>query len=97
MEVFLMARQSAVVTITSPAQAEQMLSTDYLRVVPRPKSRGKDAKRMRLLRRARLVEGWLSLDLWLSPEDVAAVKAVKRSGESYSALLVRLVKEQGLL
>lgn len=97
MEVFLMARQSAVVTITSPAQAEQMLSTDYLRVVPRPKARGKDAKRMRLLRRARLVEGWLSLDLWLSPEDVDAVKAVKRSGESYSALLVRLVEERGLL
>lgn len=97
MEVFLMARQSTVVTITSPVQAEQMLSTDYLRVVPRAKARGKDAKRMRLLRRARLVEGWVSLDLWLSPDDVEAVKAVKRSGETYAALLVRLVKERSLL
>lgn len=97
MKEFLLTRQSQVVTITSPVQAEQMLATDYLRVMPRSKARGKDAKRMRLLRRARLADGWLSLDLWLSPEDVVAIKAVKRSGESYSALLVRLVRERGLL
>lgn len=97
MEVFLMTRQCYVQTITSPVQAEQMLAGDYVRVVPKPKARGADAKRMRLLRRQRQAEGWLSLDLWLSPEDVAAVTAVKRSGESYAALLVRLVKERGLL
>lgn len=97
MKEFLMARQSQVVTITSPVQAEQMLATDYLRVVPRPKARGKDAKRMRLLRRQRQAEGWLSIDLWLAPELVILVTAIKRSGESYSELLVRLVKERGLI
>ncbi|WP_141234427.1 hypothetical protein [Pseudomonas sp. Irchel s3b6] len=97
MKAFLMARESQVQTILSPADAEQMLATDYLRVVPRPKARGKDAKRMRLLRRQRQAEGWLSLDLWLSPDEVAAVTAIKRPGETYAELLVRLVKERGLL
>lgn len=97
MKAFLLARQSQVVTVLSPTDAEKMLATDYLRVVPRTKAHGKDAKRMRALRRARRVEGWLSLNLWLSPGDVAAVTAAKRRGESYSALLVRLVKERGLL
>ncbi|MFJ3367608.1 hypothetical protein [Pseudomonas sp. NPDC086251] len=97
MKAFLLARQSQVVTVLSPDDAEKMLASDYLRVMPRIKARGKDAKRMRNLRRARRVEGWLSLNLWLSPGDVAAVKAIKRPGESYAELLVRLVKERGLL
>lgn len=97
MKAFLLARQSQVVTVLSPTDAEQMLATDYLRVMPRLKSHGKDAMRMRSLRRARRIEGWLSLNLWLSPEDVAAVTAIKRPGETYAELLVRLVKERGLL
>lgn len=97
MKEFLLARQSQVVSVLSPGDAERMLATDYLQVVPRLKARGKDAKRMRSLRRTRQAEGWLSLDLWLSPEDVAAVKAVKRPGETYAQLFVRLVIERGLL
>ena len=97
MKAFLLARQSQVVTVLSPTDAEQMLATDYLRVMPRLKAQGKDAKRARSMRRARRSEGWLSLNLWLSPEDVAAVRAIKRPGETYVALLMRLVKERSLM
>ena len=52
------------VSVLSSADAERMLSTDYLRVMPRLKARGKDAKRMRLMRRERLAAGWLSVKFW---------------------------------
>jgi hypothetical protein len=97
MKEFLLARQSAVVSVLSSADAERMLSTDYLRVMPRLKARGKDAKRMRLMRRARLAAGWLSVKFWLSPDEVTLVRAAKRPGETYARLLVRLINERGLL
>lgn len=97
MKEFLMARESQVQTILSPADAERMLATDYLRVVPRSKVCGGNAKRMRLLRRARRAEGWLVLDFWLAPDQAIAVKAALQPGETYAELLIRLVRKQSVL
>ncbi|WP_104960906.1 hypothetical protein [Pseudomonas sp. XWY-1] len=97
MKEFLLARQSQVVSVLSPDDAERMLTSgDYLTVAPRLKPHG-NAKRMRLMRRERLAAGWLSVKFWLSPDEAALVKAAKRSGETYVQLLVRLINERGLL
>ncbi|MFG0320996.1 hypothetical protein ACF8EF_01430 [Pseudomonas sp. zjy_15] len=96
MKEILLVRQSQVLTVLNPTDAERMLATDYLRVMPRLKPRG-NAKRMRLMRRARLAAGWLSVKFWLSPDEAALVKAAKRHGETYAQLLVRLINERGLL
>jgi hypothetical protein len=81
--------------ISSPEEVERLLSMGWLLAMPKPRT--KDAKRMRSQRQQRRLAGWLSVYFWLSPEQVAAVRAIKRRGESYSALLVRLVKERSLL
>ena len=94
MKTYQLARESQVVTVLSPADAERMLATDYLRVMPRPKARGKDAKRMRSLRQRRWAAGWAHADLWIPPEVAAAISAIRLPRESYSALFTRLVKEQ---
>lgn len=93
MKTYQLARESQVVTVLSLADAERMLATDYLRVMPRPKARGKDAKRMRSLRQHRLAAGWVHADLWIPPEVAAAILAVRLPRESYLALFIRLVNE----
>lgn len=96
MKTYRLVRQSAVQTILSPDDAERMLSTgDWLIATPKPKTRM--AARMRLLRNRRTAEGWVSLNFWLDAEDHAAVRAALRPGETYSELLVRLVRKQSLL
>lgn len=82
-------------TIGNPVEIERLLAQGWVLAAPKPKTA--TAKRMRSLRARRRAEGWLSLYLWLPPGDVAAVTAVKRPGESYVALLVRLAKERSLL
>jgi len=79
-------------SITSPEEVDRLLSGDWL--LAKPKARTKSASRMRSLRAQRRAAGWLSLYLWLSPEQVAAVKAALREGEDYAGLLVRLIAEQ---
>ncbi|KAL0630440.1 hypothetical protein Q9L58_010712 [Maublancomyces gigas] len=66
-------------TIDNPVEQERLLAQGWLIGTPKPKT--KDAKRMRLSRAQRRAEGWMSLLLWLSPEDVAAVKAALKTGE----------------
>lgn len=82
-------------TISNPVEIERLLAQGWL--IGAAKPRTVMAKRMRSLRQQRRLAGWLSMYLWLSPEDVAAVAAIKRPGESYAALLVRLAKERSLL
>lgn len=81
--------------ITDPKEVERLLSQGYLLAAPKPRT--KDAKRMRSLRARRQADAWLSLKLWLSPEQVAAVRAIKRPKETYAELFIRLVRERGLL
>jgi len=94
MKAILLARQSQVLTVTSPADAERYLATDYLRVIPRSQGRGKNAKRMRSLRQQRRADGWLVLDFWLPPDQAIAVKAALLPNETYAELLIRLVRKQ---
>ncbi|MFG0527357.1 hypothetical protein [Pseudomonas sp. yb_5] len=82
-------------TISDPLEVERLLAMGWLLASAKPKT--KDAKRMRCQRQQRRLAGWLSLYFWLSPEEVAAVTAVKHPGESYAALLVRLARERSLL
>jgi hypothetical protein len=63
-------------------------------LIAAPKARTKKAAEMRALRRARRAEGWSSFTLWVAPEQLAAIKAALRPGESYVELLVRLIEEQ---
>lgn len=81
--------------ISSPEEVERLLNQGWL--IAKPKAKTRDAKSMRLLRARRRDAGWLSLLLWLPPEEVSAVKAAKRAGETYAELLVRLVKQLSLL
>lgn len=80
-------------TIDNPVEVERLLQQGWLLAQAKPRT--KDAARMRTTRRSRRAEGWQVLSLWLSPDDAAAVRAARRDGESYAALLVRLVEEQG--
>lgn len=91
----LLVHPSQARTISSPVEQERLLAQGW--VLAAPKAKTKDAKRMRSQRQQRRLAGWLSIYFWLSPEEVAAVTAIKRQGESYAALLVRLTKERSLL
>lgn len=82
-------------TISSPEEVERLLSMGWVLAAPKPRT--KDAKRMRTQRQQRRAAGWLSLYFWLTPEDVTAVTSVRRRGESYAALLVRLATERSLM
>ncbi|WP_042955505.1 hypothetical protein [Pseudomonas sp. G5(2012)] len=91
----LLVHPSQARTISDPMEQERLLGMGWVLAAPKPRT--KDAKRMRSLRQQRRRAGWLSVYLWLSPEQVSAVRALKRSGESYAALLVRLAQERSLL
>ncbi|SDO19779.1 hypothetical protein SAMN04489798_2297 [Pseudomonas arsenicoxydans] len=91
----LLVHASQARTIDNPCEVERLLGQGWLLAKPKPKT--KMAARMRLLRNRRTVEGWVPLSFWLSPGDVAAVKAALRSNESYAELLIRLVRKQSLL
>lgn len=91
----LLVHPSQARTIDSPLEVERLLALGWLLAAPKPKT--KMAKSMRSLRQQRRLAGWQSLYLWLSPEQVAAVDAVKRDGETYVALLIRLLTERSLL
>ena len=82
-------------TISNPVEVERLLAQGWLIGTPKPKTAM--AKRMRSLRQQRRLAGWQSLYLWLSPEQVSAVDASKRQGETYVALLIRLITERSLL
>lgn len=81
-------------TIDNPAEAERLLAMGWVLAKPRPKT--KMASRMRAMRRARRAEGWAGLTIWLEAQELAAVRAAKHPGETYSQLLMRLVNKQGL-
>jgi hypothetical protein len=91
----LLVHPSQARSISNPVEIERLLAMGWLIGAPKPKT--VMAKRMRSLRARRRAEGWMSLYLWLAPVDVAAITAIKRPGESYAALLVRLVNERSLL
>lgn len=81
--------------ISSSAEQERLAALDWLFAYGKPKS--KAAKRMRALRRKRQAEGWVNLPMWFPPEQLAALKAAKRQGESYSELVMRLLEQHSLL
>lgn len=91
----LLVHPSQARTISNPVEIERLFTQGWVLAAPKPKT--KMARRMRSLRQQRRLAGWLSVYLWLSPEQVATVRALKRPGESYAALLVRLVNERSLL
>lgn len=95
MQPKLMVHGSHARTISSPEEVERLLAMGWVLAAPRPKT--KTAKSMRSLRARRRAAGWLSLLLWLPPDQAVAVAAAKRQGESYADLLARLVREQSLL
>lgn len=95
MRAKMMVHGSQARCISSPQEVERLLGLGWLLAMPKPRT--KDAKRMRNQRQQRRLAGWLSVYFWLSPEEVAAVRAIKRPGESYAALLVRLTRERSLL
>lgn len=90
----LLAHPSHCRTIDSPAEIERLLAMGWVLAAPKPKT--KMAKRMRTLRERRGAEGWVNLTLWFEAQDLAAVRAARLPGETYSQLLVRLVNKQGL-
>jgi hypothetical protein len=95
MKAYRLVRQSQVLTVLSSADAERMLDTgDYVMAAAKPKARGKDAKRMRGIRQRRRLAGWIHADLWIPPEVVGAISAVKLQKESYLKLFIRLVKKE---
>lgn len=91
----LLVHQSQARTITNPVEVERLLAQGWLLAKSRPKT--KDAKRVRTLRAQRRADGWVSLWLWFSPDQVAAIKAAKRPKETWAGLLLRLVAERSLL
>lgn len=92
MKTKMLVRTSQARCVDSPAEQERLLATgDWLIASPKPRS--KLAAYMRNRRAERRAAGWLQLDLWLTPAEAEAVKAAKLPGESYEALLVRLVNE----
>lgn len=94
----LLVRKTQARCVDSPTQLEEMLgSGDWLLASPPPKARGKDARRMRNLRRDRRLAGWQSLYLWLTPEQAAVVEAAKWDNETFVELLIRLITERSLL
>lgn len=95
MKAKLLVHGSYARSITSPVEVARLLSQGWLLAMPKPRT--KSAARMRMLREQRRSAGWLSLYLWLSPDEVEAITAVKRRGESYADLLMRLVNKQSLL
>jgi hypothetical protein len=96
MKTYRLVRQSAVMMVMSPCDAERMLATgDWLIATSKPKTRM--AARMRALNNRRRAEGWTTRTLWFSPADLAAVKAALLHGETYVELFLRLVKKDSLL
>jgi len=81
--------------IDSPVEQERLLALDW--VIASPKPRTKDARRMRTKREQMRAAGWASLTLWVSPEQRAAIKGALHPGESYAALLLRLIEQRSLL
>lgn len=81
--------------ISSPAEVERLLSQGWVLAAPKPRTRM--AKRMRDLRAQRRAAGWVNLTLWVDPEQVAAISAARRPGETVVSLIMRLIKKQGLL
>lgn len=80
--------------IDSPMEQERLAAIGWL--IAQVKPRTKMAARMRTLRERRRAEGWVNLTLWFEAQDLAAVRAARLPGETYSQLLVRLVNKQSL-
>lgn len=96
MKTYRLVRQSQVMTVLSPDDAERMLATgDWLIAAPKPRS--KTAARMRKLNNCRRAEGWTTRTLWFSPENLAAIKAALLPGETYAELFMRLVRKNSLM
>ena len=76
--------------ISSREEVERLLAMGWL--LAKPKPRTKRAAELRAERARRRAEGWLSMLIWLSPEDAALVKSLKRPDEDYAAMLVRLAR-----
>lgn len=91
----LLVHPSMARTIDNPAEVERLLAAGWVLAKPKPKTRM--ASRMRTLRSRRREEGWVNLTLWFMAQDLAAVRAARLPGETYSELVVRLVRKQGLL
>lgn len=91
----LLVHPSQARTISNPVEQERLLSQGW--VIAAPKPRTAMAKRMRSLRARRRAAGWVNLNIWLDAEDLAAVTATQRPGETVAAMIIRLVKKQSLL
>lgn len=81
--------------ISSPAEQERLAAQGYYFALVPSVNRAKraDAANKRTEREAMRAAGYKQLQLWLSPEDVAVVAAVKHKGESYAACLARLARQ----
>ena len=96
MKTYRLVRQSAVLTVLSPDDAERQLATgDWRMAMPRPRS--KTAKTMRELNNRRRAAGWTTRTLWFSPEQLAALKAALLPGETYAELVDRLIRKNSLI
>lgn len=82
-------------TLDNPVEIERLLSQNWLLASPQPKTTM--AKRMRMLRERRRSAGWVNLTLWFEAQDLAAIRATRLPGETYTELIMRLVKKQSLL
>lgn len=91
----LLCHPSQARTVSSPAEVERLLGQGWVLAAPKPRTRM--AKRMRDLRAQRRAAGWVNLTLWVDPEQAAAISAARRPGETVVALIMRLIKKQGLL
>ena len=82
-------------TIDSPGEIERLLAAGW--VYAKPKQRTKMAARSRALNAKRRAAGWMTQQIWMTPEQHATIKAAKRNGESTVELLVRLISQESLL
>lgn len=95
MEAKLMVHPSQARTVCSPAEVERLLAMGWVLAKPKPKTRM--ARRMRDLNAKRRAAGWITQQIWMDPQQHAAIKAAKRSGESTVGLLMRLILKESLL
>lgn len=90
----LLVHPSQARTISNPAEVERLLSQGWVLAAPKPK---KVSARRRELRARLREQGWTNLNLWVSAEQAAAIKAAQREGETVAELIIRLLTRQSLL
>lgn len=91
----LLVHPSQARTIDNTVEVERLLAAGWVLAKPKPKTRM--AARSRALNAKRRAAGWKTQQIWMTPEEHAAIKAAKRPGESTVGLLMRLIREESLL